>query len=79
MDVKQRQEVVEIVCNVGGLAGLAPDEDFYAAGFSSIRALQLLMELETRFDVNIPDDEFIKARTASELDRMLDRVREAGR
>ncbi len=79
MDVKQMQEVVDIVCNIGGLAGLVPDEDFYAAGFSSIRALQLLMELETRFDVNIPDDEFIKARTASELARMLDRVREAGR
>jgi acyl carrier protein len=74
MDAKQMQDVVDIVCSIGGLTGLRPDEDFYAAGFSSIRALQLLAELETRFDVSIPDDEFIKARNASALGGMLDRI-----
>ena len=34
-------------------------EDFYDAGFSSINALQLLLELEAAFDVTIPDDEFV--------------------
>ena len=42
----------------------APDEDFYDAGFTSLSSLKLLMQLETEWDVSIPDDEFIVARSA---------------
>jgi|APFre7841882793_1041355.scaffolds.fasta_scaffold279285_1 acyl carrier protein len=80
MNLTELQEVIAIVCAVGGLpGGLAPDEDFYAAGFSSIRALQLLMELESRYDVSIPDDDFIAARCASDLQTLLNRLLETGK
>jgi acyl carrier protein len=71
------QQVIEVVCRVGGLPELRPDEDIYAAGFSSIRALQLLLELETVCEVTIPDEEFVKARCALDLEAMLDRIKGA--
>jgi len=76
MNVSELQELIAIVCGVGSLKDLKPDEDFYAAGFSSIRALQLLMELESRYDVSIPDDDFIGARRASDLQTLLNRLLE---
>jgi len=76
MNVKELQEVTAIVCAVGGLNNLKPDEDFYAAGFSSIRALQLSMALESRYDVSIPDDDVIGARCASDLQTLLNRLLE---
>jgi acyl carrier protein len=52
---------------VGKIEGFGPDQDFYEAGFSSIKALELLLELESACDVSIPDDQFIQSRTAHEL------------
>jgi len=60
-------EICLVVREVGGLPGLTPDEDFYDAGFSSVRALDLLLELESRFGVSVPDDGFASARTAEAL------------
>jgi acyl carrier protein len=68
--------VVAVVCEIGGISGLDPDDDIYEAGFSSINALQLLMELESTFEVSIPDDEFIGARSARALHAIISRLKQ---
>ena len=55
------------MCETGGLKELNPDADFYDQGFSSVSALQLLIEIEERFSVSIADDAFVKARSARDL------------
>ena len=73
------QTIIDIVQTTGKLSTIAPGEDFYDAGFSSINALQLLMELEAAFDVTIPDDEFVMARTCNSLDALVARLSQATR
>ena len=68
------QTIIELVQTTGKLSTVTSDEDFYEAGFSSINALQLLMELEAAFDVTIPDDAFVTARTCSSLDALVSRL-----
>jgi acyl carrier protein len=61
--VDDLQRVMSIVCDVGKISAVRPDDDIYEAGFSSINALQLLIELESALEVSIPDDRFINARS----------------
>jgi acyl carrier protein len=68
------EKIIDIVRTSGKLERLSADEDFYDAGFSSINALQLLMELESAFDITIPDDEFVNARTCTSLHAMVARL-----
>jgi acyl carrier protein len=70
------QQVIAVVCDVGGISRLNPDDDIYDAGFSSINALQLLMELESAFQVSIPDDEFIQARSPRALNTIIERLKQ---
>jgi acyl carrier protein len=67
--------ITAIICNVGKLSHVGPDDDFHKAGLSSINALELLLELETACDVSIQDDEFIAARTPRDLFTIIDRLR----
>ena len=67
--------VLEIVAKIGDLKDLAPDQDYYDAGIASVVALPLLLELEERFHVAIPDDRFIAARTARELEKLIVELR----
>ncbi len=67
--------VISIVCKIGPMAELSPDDDFYDAGFTSLSSLTLLMELETEWDVSIPDDAFIVARSARSLAELLSRLK----
>ena len=55
--------VIEIICKTGNLEGLAPDQDFYDAGVTSVMALPILLDLEDRYAVSITDDAFIAARS----------------
>jgi len=71
------QTVIAVICEVGGVAGLEPDQDFYEAGLTSVQALPLLMELESRFEISIPDDHFIAARSARALTDVVLRIKEA--
>jgi acyl carrier protein len=64
-------DITAIVCRVGGLPRLGPDDDFYQAGFSSIKALELLLELESACAVSIVDEQFIAARTPRALCSMI--------
>lgn len=68
------EEISAIVCRVGKLESVRPVEDFYAAGFSSVHALDLLLELESACSVSIPDDDFISARTPEALHRLVTRL-----
>ena len=63
--------IVGIISKVGEIGAVAPDQDFYDAGFASVNSLPLLMELEDRFGVTIPDDRYINARTPRELSDLL--------
>ncbi len=69
-------EVTSLIARIGKIAPPGPDDDFYAAGFSSITALELLTEIETAFDVSLPDDEFIAARSIRALASLVHRLRQ---
>jgi acyl carrier protein len=68
--------ICRMICEVGNLKGVDPDQDFYDAGFTSVRALDLLLELETRCAVSIPDDRFIACRTPRSLHAMMDALQQ---
>jgi acyl carrier protein len=68
--------VTEVLSRVvAGLRNLSADQDYYDAGFSSLMALTLLMEIEDRFQVTIPDQRFIDARTARSLAQVISEVK----
>jgi acyl carrier protein len=67
--------IASIVCRIGNLPKLRPDEDIYDAGFSSIASLELLMELESAYDVSIPDEEFVEARTIRVFGEIISRLK----
>ena len=64
-------DISEVIRAIGGLQDFGPDQDIYDAGFSSVRALDLLLELETRFGVSLPDDGFTAARSAAALHSLV--------
>ena len=66
--------IIGIVQTTGKLERLDASADFYEAGFSSINALQLLLELEAAFNVAIPDDDFVTARTCASLHELVSRL-----
>ena len=73
------EQIIRLVQTTGKIERIRASEDFYDAGFSSINALQLLLELEAAFDVTIPDDEFIAARTCSALEALVSRLAQGTR
>ena len=70
------ERVTALIGRLANLTDLGPTDDIYDAGFSSIKALELLLELETEFDVTIEDDQFIAARTPVALATMTAQLRE---
>jgi acyl carrier protein len=73
------EQIIQLVQTTGKIEKISASEDFYDAGFSSINALQLLLELEAVFDVAIPDDEFVTARTCSALEALVSRLAQGTR
>lgn len=63
--------VIQMVCDIGGISHLEADQDYYEAGITSMHALPLLLEIEERFQVSVPDDRFINARTARGLVELI--------
>ena len=72
------ETITQLISQVGKIPAVAPDADIFDAGFVSINALELLVELETQFDVSIPDDDFLKARTPRDLMEMVSRLKNQG-
>ena len=56
-------EVNEVVRRSRQAQALGADEDMYDAGVASVVALELLLELEERFGVSLPDERFMACRT----------------
>ena len=67
----QMEQVRSLVCRIGKLGPLGPDDDFYQAGFDSINVLALLLELEAEYGVSIPDEQFVAARTVRDLHALI--------
>lgn len=67
--------ITDLISRIGKIPTVGPDADIFDAGFVSINALELLVELETQFDISIPDDEFLKARTPRDLEDMVTRLK----
>lgn len=66
--------VLNAIRDVTGVNLVQPDQDFYDAGVTSVQALPLLLELEDRFQVTIPDDQFVAARSARRLSEMIQNI-----
>lgn len=71
----QVQEIQDVICRVGKLERIGADDMLGEAGFSSMNALELLMELETVYEIAIPDDRFISARTARDVHHLVASLR----
>jgi acyl carrier protein len=63
--------IVRIVCRIANLARLDPTQDYFDAGLESVQALELLVELESRFGINLSDEEFARTRTVRDLGRLV--------
>jgi acyl carrier protein len=70
------ERIAALVRDTGRIEEIGPDEDFYDAGFTSLRSLELLLQLEAEWAVSIPDEEFVAARTVRSLGEMIARVKE---
>jgi acyl carrier protein len=66
--------VLTTIREVIGVSQVLPDQDFYDAGVTSVQVLPLLLELEERFHVTIPDDQFVAARSARRLSEMIQNI-----
>lgn len=66
--------VLNTIRDVTGVSLVLPDQDFYEAGVTSVQSLPLLLELEERFRVTIPDDQFVAARSARRLSEMIQNI-----
>ncbi|MBV9611974.1 MAG: hypothetical protein JO091_05855 [Acidobacteriaceae bacterium] len=67
--------ILQIIQRVGGLKNCSPDDDFYNAGLTSVLALPLLLDLEGEFNVSIPDERFLSARSARALQQVIVELR----
>ncbi len=56
-----------MICSIGNLPEIEPDAILQDAGFSSMSVLELLIQLEETFDITIPDEQFMAARSARAL------------
>jgi acyl carrier protein len=72
----EMETICRLVSDTGALSNLDPDQDFYDAGFTSVRALDLLLALEDSFGVTIPDDRFIGVRTVRGLHELVSTLRQ---
>ena len=63
--------VIATIQEVGKLPALDPQQDFYDAGMSSVASLTLLIELESRFSVSLPDERFMECRTAEQVAELI--------
>jgi acyl carrier protein len=71
-------QIIGIVCEVGQLPAIGPDDDVFDAGFSSVRSLELLIRLEDTFNLSIPDEQFISCRTARALCEVVTKNQQEG-
>ena len=69
-------QITSLICRVGGIPAVGPDQDYYQAGVSSVAALKLVMELESTLGLWIPDERFIAARTPRAVHELVWRLKQ---
>jgi len=69
------ETVKEILCRLLSQDRIVDNENIYEAGLTSIMVLPLLAEIEDTFQLTIPDDVFLDARTPRSLAQMIQRLR----
>ncbi|MEV5836836.1 amino acid adenylation domain-containing protein [Nocardia sp. NPDC052112] len=62
---------VELLAEYAGLRSIGLDDDFFAAGGTSIGAMRVVMGLSRRFGADVPLDSFIGAPTAAQLAALI--------
>ena len=64
-------EVTEIIARIAAVTDLGPDQDYYEAGVTSLAVLPIIMEISDRFEVEIPYDAFIEARSPRQISDII--------
>ena len=66
-------ELRQMVAEIGEIApAFDPQANFYLdLGVPSMKAMQLLMQLEDRYGVQVPDDQFVEATSLKSLTAMM--------
>jgi acyl carrier protein len=70
-DEKDLQTVMEITSRILNRENLLADDNLYEAGLTSLTVLALLAELESAFQLIIPDAEFLDACTPVALAQII--------
>jgi acyl carrier protein len=73
---EMKEQLRSLVTEVGGLdANFDASANLYLdLGIPSMKAMQLLMELEERFGVSVPDEEFVDAVSLDALTVLMQRL-----
>jgi acyl carrier protein len=71
-----KNELRSLVAEVGGIASdFDASAHFYTSlGIPSVKALHLLMSLEERYDIQIPDADFVSATSLDSLYSLISRL-----
>ena len=69
-------ELRSLVAEIGGVSrDFSSTAHFYTSlGIPSVKALHLLMGLEERFDIQIPDADFVEATSLERLHALISRL-----
>jgi acyl carrier protein len=73
------EEARSVIAEITGLpTDISGNADLYSElGVASIKAIQLLIALEERFCISVPDDQFIEATTVERLTEMIARLKQS--
>jgi len=68
-----KSELRQLLMELASLPeGFDENADFYSElGMASVKAMELLMTLEERYEVHVPDDKFIEATSLDRLAVMI--------
>lgn len=72
-----KSELRQILTDLASLpAGFDEKADLYGdLGMPSMKAMELLMALEDRYGISVPDDQFIEATTLDSLAALVQRLK----
>lgn len=71
-------DVTQTVRTIGNLPLLSPDDDYWAGRLSMLAECRLLAKLESKYNVNIPDDAFLDCSTARQLATLIGVLKKSG-
>ena len=74
-----QEEIVELISQISGVEkNMNREANLYLdVGVASFHALQLLTELEERYDLQIPDEEFVEATSVNKITSMIEKLKDS--